>query len=685
MNAQPELEFSTFLTRVARRDRRRAVLVVAAVTLGAGAIGILAAGPGRSIAVLALISAGVAAAFAGLVWLLPAAPRTRLAAAIERRTPASRNLVMTAAELLTAAPGGPAYVRTRVFDDASRLARQLSIGDLVPFRASVVAAIIAVTVWSGALVWASVRTPELAAAKPSSPTAASIGDVSIEVVPPEYARRPSRTYDDPQRVEALAGSTLRVTVSADASQLDLETIGGSQRLAAVSARRFSTSLVADADGFLAITPRAGDGTTGTRRLIGLSVTPDDAPRVKVTLPGKDLLLASGDQALTMQIDAQDDLGLATLQLRFTRIAGSGESFTFTEGEVPVEIAKASDTGWTGRATWRLNTLGLQPGDMVIYRGTATDRRPGAPVAESETFIIEIVSPGVLASEGFAVDDRPEKYAVSQQMVIVKTERLLARRKSMSVDEFNDEARGLAAEQRQVRAEFVFMMGGELHDEGLDPQMLNEEAEAAGEDDLAAGRLANQGRADLIRAIRSMSRAAARLANHEVTVALPLEKEALASLQRAFSRSRYILRTLGERERLDLSRRLTGVLAALARSRRPAVEADPLPRTAALRRLLADTAGLAAELRAGRDIAGRSAELAQRALQIDPASSQLADVATLLSARPSATPASLDRAAAMLAALVRGELGVAAARAPDPELAALDGALADERRGRGRKP
>jgi hypothetical protein len=351
--------------------------------------------------------------------------------------------------------------------------------------------------------------------------------------------------------------------------------------------------------------------------------------------------------------------------------------------VPLEIARASERGWNGRATWRLGTLGLGPGDMVVYRATATDRRPGAPVAESETFIVEIASPGVLASEGFAVDDRMEKYAVSQQMVIIKTERLLAGRAAMSAEEFRDEALGLAAEQRQVRAEFVFMMGGELADAGLDPNMLHEEEEAHGEEDIAAGRLANQGRLDLMRAIRSMSRAAARLADHDAAAALPIEKEALASLQRAFSRSRYILRTLGERERLDLSRRLTGVLAALARPRRPAVEPELPPRAAALRRLLADTAALAADFRAGADIARRSADLAQRALQIDPASAPLAEIATLL-AVPRPAAAALDRATASLAALVRSELGPAPARTLDPELAALDGALADERRGRGRR-
>ena len=683
MSAQPELEFSAFLANVARRNRRRAVLIAAAGALAVASIGILAAGPGQSIRAAALISAAIAAALGGLAWILPAPSRARLAAAVERRTPASRNLVITAAELLGAGPTAPAYVRAKVFDDAARLTRELSIVGLVPFRAAWIASVVAVAMWSGALLWASVGGPALATAGPSSPTAATIGDVTVEVIPPEYARRPARTHDDPPRVEALAGSTIRVTVVADAARLDLETLGGRQALEAVAARRFSASIVADADGFLAITPTAADGTTGTRRLVGLSVTADGAPRVKVMSPGRDLLLATGDHTLAVAIDAQDDLGLATLQLKFTRIAGSGESFTFTEGEVPVEIARASDVGWTGRASWRLGPLGLQPGDMVIYRATATDRRPGAPVAESETFIVEIASTGALASEGFAVDDRPEKYAISQQMVILKTERLLARRGSMSVEDFRDEARDLAAEQRQVRAEFVFMMGGELADAGLDLTVLNEEEEAAGEDDLAAGRLANQGRMDLLRAIRSMSRAAARLAEHEVATALPLEKQALASLQRAFSRSRYILRTLGERERLDLSRRLTGVLAALARSRRPAVEPEPLPRTAALRRLLADTAALAADSRAGANVASREAELAQRALQIDPASPPLAEIASLLAAPGPATVASLDRATATLAALVRAELGDAPARTPDPELAALEGALADERR-RGRR-
>jgi hypothetical protein len=678
MSARPEHEFSAFLASVRRRSRRRAALVVAAGALAAGTIGVLAMGSG-SILAAALIPAGIAAAVGALAWLGPAESRHRVAASIERRTKASRNLVTTAAELLGTSDAVPAYVRDRVFDDAARLARQLSIAGLVPFRPAWIAVMVAVAAWSASLVWASARAPGSATARPSSSSAAAVGRITVEVIPPEYARQPARTYEDPPRVEALAGSTIRVTVIGDAARMDLETIGGRQTMDAAGARRFAVSVLADADGFLAVTPTATDGTTGVRRLIGLSVTADKSPRVRIATPGKDLLLANGEQTIALAIDAEDDLGLATLQLKFTRIAGSGESFTFTEGEVPIQIAKTGDRSWTARGTWPLGALGLQPADMVIYRATATDRRPGAPVAESDTFIIEIASAGSLASEGFAVDDRPEKYAVSQQMVILKTERLLARRGSMSAAEVREEALGIAAEQRQVRAEFVFMMGGELSDAGLDLTTLNEEEEAAGEDDLAAGRLANQGRTDLLRAIRSMSRAAARLADANVTAALPIEKEALASLQRAFSRSRYILRTLSERERLDLSRRLTGVLAALARSRRPAAEPEPHPRTTALRRLLADTAGLAGDVRAGANTGGRAAELAQRLLQVDPASTPLSEMAALLAAPGTLTPAVLDRVTSTLAAMVRADLGAAPARTANPELAALEGALADERR------
>jgi hypothetical protein len=188
----------------------------------------------------------------------------------------------------------------------------------------------------------------------------------------------------------------------------------------------------------------------------------------------------------------------------------------------------------------------------------------------------------------------------------------------------------------------------------------------------------------------MSHAAAKLADGDASVALPIEKEALALLQRAFSKSRYILRTLGARERLDLSRRLTGVLAALGRDGRPAAEAPPNPRADALRRILSDLAAIPASTLASAEGATRMSLLAQRTLQVDATSSSIRDaagkVATLANAISAGRGAGAirdlrDDAAAALAMLVRAELPAGSGAAMPSDLADLAGALADSLRRR----
>ena len=78
-------------------------------------------------------------------------------------------------------------------------------------------------------------------------------------------------------------------------------------LSAQGARTFTTTITADADGFLALEPRLADDSAGPRRLIGLSVTPDRLPAVRVVTPGRDLMVPSGPRSLSVTIEANDDL------------------------------------------------------------------------------------------------------------------------------------------------------------------------------------------------------------------------------------------------------------------------------------------------------------------------------------------------------------------------------------------
>ena len=690
MHASPDAgAFRAWLDRASRRSTALAAAHGASIGLALAALLVLAGAPGRSRAWTIGISAALLVA--GAILGVARARRRNLPQLIERANPDSRNVIVTADELLRQTTTAPEYVASRVLTDAAALSRKIDLTTTLPGRRPIIALVIAVLMWTGAI--AIARRAPISPAGPSSDRAADITNIEIVVTPPGYAGRPAETLRNPSRIDALAGSRLDIRVQADAASVSLETVGGAQPLRSTAGQAFEGAILADNDGYLSLAPTATNGTTGIRRLIGLAVTIDRAPRIRITTPGHDLIVADGKRSVAIAIEAEDDLGLASLRLRYTRVKGSGETFSFTDGEVPVTVTKKNDRVWSAHGNWSLHSLDLEPGDLVIYRGVATDARPGALAAESDAFIIEIASPGALPGEGFAVDDRLDKYAISQQMVILKTERLIAARSKLATDEFEREAHGIAAEQRQVRAEFMFMMGGELADAGLDPTSLNEEVEAEGEEDLAAGRLANQGRADLLRAIRSMSRAATRLTDFAVTDALPHEKEALTYLQRAFARNRYILRMLAERERLDDTRRLTGTLDKLARPTRPAAEAEAPPRSVALRRVLADLAALVpADLSADACAKALSA-LAQRALNIDPTSAPLRDVATALStvaARSSAlsSPATrseaLHPAATALAAAIRAELPTDSRRTSHPDLDALAGALASALRQRDSK-
>jgi hypothetical protein len=316
----------------------------------------------------------------------------------------------------------------------------------------------------------------------------------------------------------------------------------------------------------------------------------------------------------------------------------------------------------------------------VYRAIATDNRPGSTPVESDAFIVEVVAPGGVAEAGYAVDPDEERTAISQQMVVLKTQRLLAQKATMSAEAYLRGSQDISAEQRRVRAEFVFLMGGEMSDAGAnDTSMtdIDESAEAAAEEDLMAGRQLNQGRIALLRAIRAMSLAARSLNEADLTTALTHEREAVTQLELAFSKNRILLRAFAEREALDTTRRLSGDLSDLARAQRQALTADRSARRIAL-------LSVAEQVRRG-----ELAAALEQAMRIDAASvamqSIVSDLGAAVNARrrgaePSAR-AAIDRAMVTLNGELGSGLPMQRGEAASRELRALRGALNDARRGR----
>jgi hypothetical protein len=307
--------------------------------------------------------------------------------------------------------------------------------------------------------------------------------------------------------------------------------------------------------------------------------------------------------------------------------------------------------------------------MIVYRAVAADARPGDGSAASDAFIIEISKLGVAAGDAFTLPEEESKYALSQQMLIVKTERLHQRRGSLAADALAEASLNLAVEQRMIRAEFVFMLGGEINDE---------EVEAEQSVELQAGRLQNRGQRDLRAATIAMSQAEKLLTGANTADALTAERAAVTALQRAFSRDRYILRALATRSQLDPARRLTGSLAEATGWRRTPPDAAVNRRAALLQDLLRGIAELIPV------VSGFSRThalvLAEEAIRIDPSSAPLREAATELQrAADTADPAARSKALTAASAAAASEARRASADAPlTPPLVApaLGGAFVD---------
>lgn len=595
-------------------SRRRGMLHVALSVAACGAawlalsLGVFIAGKGDLVAALRL-----PAAVLGAVVAMSAAYRFRSrrasAAAIERAIPGCRNLIVTAEELERYEDRASPAMTRRVLVAADAALSGAKPGQVLPLRWILMplAAGLAAAVLTTPLAQQAIRESTAVVTR-ALPSLSDAPQFQVLVEPPAYSGRRSETLDRPARLEVLAGSSLTFELRGQARVRFGDT-------------PIQGTVVARASGYFAVDSEVEGAETPRVVLIPLSVTPDRAPTVRIVAPGKDLLLPSGNRTIPVTIHASDDLALDNLELRYTKVSGTGEQFEFEEGTLPVRLERTSAREWRASGALALATLRLGPGDSLVYRAVARDQRPNAAGdAASDTYFVEITGPGQVALEGVDRPSELERYAMSQAMIVLKIERLQAKAAGLPHKTLVEESAGLAAEQRTVRANFVFLLGGYVEDEVVEAEHSHE---------IQEGRLENTARKDIETAISQMTRAAEMLTALSPSGALPPARAAVESLQRAFGRSRYLLRALAVRSRLDRSRRLTGNLEEAGNWQRLPPNQDARVGDA-VRHLLERLLDAAAALKAGQTVPPRTFEaMAESAMAIDSASPVWQEVARQL--------------------------------------------------------
>ncbi|HEX8452685.1 MAG TPA: hypothetical protein VF647_11350 [Longimicrobium sp.] len=411
-------------------------------------------------------------------WRVARPPTTaRLALLAEERVPFLGNRLATALEM-EGAPAGP--VRRAFLEDAERHLAAADLRGVAPARVRVPAIVLGTSLALAGLFalllpsaaaeawerwtrprdayetrWREVRAQAMPRSAPAP--IPPFDELRWRIEPPAYANLPATTSRGDDLLGALPGSRIRLwsRFPEQWSGVAASRISGG----ALPVRRRGGEWIVEwtqtpAERGVSLEARA-NGEVVARRVLPVTVLPDNAPDVALTQPETDLVLASGTGRVAVRATAADDYGVGDFILTWSRTRGSGESFEYVDGQWT--FARVSRAGKTaaGLLDLDLAALQLQPGDVIHIRAVARDRNtvtgPGESV--SRTRVIRVARPEemdeVNTDVGFPTE-LPENPLLSQRMLILRTERLRARMRAISAGELREQSADIGHEQSRLR-------------------------------------------------------------------------------------------------------------------------------------------------------------------------------------------------------------------------------------------
>jgi len=409
---------------------------------------------------------------------------------------------------------------------------------------------------------------------PEEELGSRLAPLTVRVEPPRYVGGSPSTLDDPAAVAALPGSRIEIVgrgLRWGAADSIVVMIG--KAVGDAPARRLTLRAGGDTWS-VPVTMPADPAVVHLRdrefeRLLVLEPIPDEPPAVTLVAPKSDTTLPEPKGRLAIDARMTDDFGLAGARLELLYTSGSGERFE-TRTTVLRQAALGGRREARLQTTLHLDTMGLRPGDVLHIRAIALDRNDmtGPGKGESETRTIRILDPravpnvNITAASAAAIDTS----IISQRMLIMRAESLLARQPQLTPQAYARESIRLSAQQGALR--------------GRVESIIHELENVDG-----VGFVGETPSSKILRqAAEEMRSAETELSITQVPMAIVYMRKALAFLEQIREANRYWLRGLLTTTPVDLERvRLTGTDPARAAPRTPRTRDDD-PRQALLARL-----------------------------------------------------------------------------------------------------
>ena len=212
-----------------------------------------------------------------------------------------------------------------------------------------------------------------------------LGAVVLRVTYPAYLARPAEMLPVGEPLRLPRGTVLDVSGRASVPLASVTLSGEADEnvVLPTSGHSFSGRLVARKSARLRwLASGAGGPVTDLPAPLELEVLADSAPRVEITAPEGDTVLAGTDR-VGLGLTAADDHGIASVALRVARIEGGRDGPAIGQ-----PVADRVGTSWVGTASVDVAALQLQPGGAVRVRAEAVDASPWGQRGVSRDLIIK---------------------------------------------------------------------------------------------------------------------------------------------------------------------------------------------------------------------------------------------------------------------------------------------------------
>jgi hypothetical protein len=353
----------------------------------------------------------------------------------------------------------------------------------------------------------------------------------VHIDPPAYAHASSSDLTDPSTITALPGSTITVHGPGEPEGL----------VAPIP-------ITPAAGGWDAVFPMPRDPTAlrfadgSDSRVVALVPRVDEPPTVVLELPRADTTYRTAPQSIVLEARATDDIGLADgwfeVIVSTGQTEGNFKSVTDTLGRVKFSSALTGGL----RATL---SLPLEPGTQLSIRAIARDGNDvtGPGVGASDTRTLRIARPEEYDSLSVAAAAPPilDKALMSQRMLVMETEALVARRKKLDHAHWVSESVRLGNEQERLRQAVDDILNAAPASDtsgGGEPGERDDIDASKGGAGSATG---TRERGFFQTAYQAMTDAATSLAVGFPDTALPHERKALSALDSARVSNRLYLR------------------------------------------------------------------------------------------------------------------------------------------------